>query len=230
MKYSLAAAVVFACALMGYAQAGTPTQQPDQPSTQQPEKTASPADTQAPETSPGKAQQPTTASPPEQQPSPEVAPPTLTSPPEAQKPVEPGSSEAGSTKKAGAPTEKTRAKRHKAKNADPSESTPPKPETTPSKKVVRNGGTSDPEVQFSPRLSEKQQEDQRQKISDLLAITDNNLQKASQRQLKTSEEEMVQQIRVYMEQAKQASESGDLQRAQNLAAKAHLLSDELIIK
>jgi hypothetical protein len=219
MKRSLAAAVVFACALMGYAQAGTPTQQPDQPSAQRPEQTAPPAGTQTPETSP-----------PEQEPSQEVAPPTLPSSPEAQKPIEPGTSEAGNTKKAGASTAKTKAKRHNAKKGDPAETTSPKPETTPSKKVVRNGGTSDPEVQFTPRLSEKQQEDQRQKISDLLTITDNNLQKASQRQLKTSEEEMVQQIRAYMEQAKQASESGDLQRAQNLAAKAHLLSDELIIK
>jgi len=38
---------------------------------------------------------------------------------------------------------------------------------------------------------------------------------------------MAKQIRVYMEQAKQASEVGDLQRAQNLASKANLLSVEL---
>jgi hypothetical protein len=36
------------------------------------------------------------------------------------------------------------------------------------------------------------------------------------------------QIRAYMEQAKSADAAGELQRARNLAVKAHLLSDELV--
>ena len=85
-------------------------------------------------------------------------------------------------------------------------------------------------MQFSPRLTQKQQADQKQKISNLLAGTDAVLQKLAGRQLKISEEEMVKQIRMYMEQAKQATDAGDLQRAQNLASKAHLLSDEFAHK
>jgi hypothetical protein len=38
---------------------------------------------------------------------------------------------------------------------------------------------------------------------------------------------MENQIRSYMQQAKEASASGDLERAYNLAVKAHLLSNEL---
>ena len=39
---------------------------------------------------------------------------------------------------------------------------------------------------------------------------------------------MVQHIRSYMQQARDASKDGDTERAYNLALKAHLLSDELI--
>jgi len=39
---------------------------------------------------------------------------------------------------------------------------------------------------------------------------------------------MVNQIRNYIQQAKAAETTGDLQRARNLAFKAHLLSDEVL--
>jgi hypothetical protein len=39
---------------------------------------------------------------------------------------------------------------------------------------------------------------------------------------------MVSQIKQFMEQSKTAADAGDLDRAHNLALKAHLLSDELL--
>jgi len=215
MRTTLAAAVVFDCALMGYAQAGSPTQEPTPTQQSQPEQTSSPATSQPQQEAPvPETQQPSTT-PPAQEAEPQPAP--------AQPQAQPEVSQPETSKKPAASTTKPKTKKHKAKKTVP-------PSSTPTKKVVRNGGTSEPEVQLSPRLSAKQQADQKQKISNLLSQTDATLQKVAGRQLKASEEEMVKQIRVYMDQAKQATDAGDLQRAQNLASKAHLLSDELVHK
>jgi hypothetical protein len=62
----------------------------------------------------------------------------------------------------------------------------------------------------------------------LTSATEENLKKIAGRQLNPSQQEMVSQIKQYMEQSKTAVSDGDLDRAHNLAMKAHLLSDELI--
>jgi hypothetical protein len=61
----------------------------------------------------------------------------------------------------------------------------------------------------------------------LLSATDANLKKISSRPMNSSLQASVSQIRKYMEQAKAAEQAGDVQRAQNLASKALLLSDDL---
>ena len=93
---------------------------------------------------------------------------------------------------------------------------------------MRNGSTSDPTVQIAPRVSQQQASQERQNVDHLLATTAGNLQKLSSRQLSATQQEVVKQIRMYMDQAKDATGAGDLQRAQNLASKARLLSDELV--
>jgi protein TonB len=103
-----------------------------------------------------------------------------------------------------------------------------KPGNGPTKTVVRNGGTVDPEVQLSPGVSQEQASRQRKNTSQLLETTEANLRKISVRQLDATQQDMVKQIRAYMDQAKTAAGSGDLQRARNLAFKAHLLSAELL--
>jgi len=62
----------------------------------------------------------------------------------------------------------------------------------------------------------------------LLATSDANLKKIAGRQLSESQQDTVKQIKTYMEQAKNAANGGDLQRAYNLAVKANLLSAELV--
>jgi hypothetical protein len=96
------------------------------------------------------------------------------------------------------------------------------------KVVVRNGGTAEPAVQLSPRLSEEQASHQRENTDGLLAMTDSNLKQMSAHSPSPGQQETVAQIRSYMQQAKAASSAGDLERAYNLAFKAHLLSDELL--
>jgi hypothetical protein len=100
--------------------------------------------------------------------------------------------------------------------------------TGPKKKVVRNGSTADPVVQLAPSVTDQQASQQRQNTAQLLAATDANLTKISARQLSSSQQDMVNQIRSYVQQAKAAETTGDLQRARNLAFKAQLLSDEVL--
>jgi hypothetical protein len=99
---------------------------------------------------------------------------------------------------------------------------------TPDKKVVRNGGTTDPAVQLAPGMSKEQASSQRQSTAQLLAATDNNLKQISARPLNSSQQDSISQIRKYMEQARAAEQTGDLERSHNLASKALLLSDDLV--
>jgi hypothetical protein len=103
-----------------------------------------------------------------------------------------------------------------------------KPTLGPSRRVVHNGSTADPTVQLAPGVSQKQASTQAQKTTELLASTEANLKTISGRQLNPSQQDVVSQIRKYMEQSKQAADEGDSQRAHNLAVKAHLLSDDLV--
>jgi hypothetical protein len=99
---------------------------------------------------------------------------------------------------------------------------------TPEKKVVRNGGTTDPEAQLAPGMSAEQASSQRQRTSQLLAATDANLKQISAHPATSNQQDSISQIRKYMEQAKTAEQAGDEQRAYNLASKARLLSDDLV--
>lgn len=100
--------------------------------------------------------------------------------------------------------------------------------TTPTKTVVQNGGTTDPTGALSPGLSQQQASQQLQKTNEKLSQTDANLKQISNRQLSAAQQDTVNQIKTYMEQAKTAASSGDVQRAYNLANKAHLLAEELV--
>jgi hypothetical protein len=99
--------------------------------------------------------------------------------------------------------------------------------TTPEKKVVRNGGTDEPTVDLSSGVNKQQASAQAKRADELLASSDANLKKISGRQLSAGQQDTVKQIKSYMEQATAAKNSGDVQRAYNLAVKANLLSAEL---
>jgi len=120
--------------------------------------------------------------------------------------------------------------------------TPPKPKPAvkkrkPAKKhatatqsgkvVVRNGGAKDNSGQLTPALSPDQELRSRANTVQLLATTDSNLKKISDRQLSAAQQSTLDQIRTYVRQSRAASDAGDLPRAHTLANKAHLLSDEL---
>jgi cytoskeletal protein RodZ len=99
--------------------------------------------------------------------------------------------------------------------------------TGPHKKVVRDGGTTDPNVYLSPRLNQQQVSHQVESTNQLLGASEANLKKAMGRQLSAPQQETIEQIQSYVAQAKAAAHDGDVQRAYNLALKANLLSAEL---
>lgn len=141
--------------------------------------------------------------------------------PDATKPAQPGQPDA-SENKTGTTTKAAPKKRRRRK--------PVAATTTaaPEKKVVRNGGTAEAGTQLSPGVSDEQASRERQSTSQLLSSTDANLKQLSARQLNTTQQDSVSQIKKYMQQAKAAEAAGDVQRAQNLASKALMLSDDLV--
>jgi len=98
------------------------------------------------------------------------------------------------------------------------------------KVVVRNGGAKDNSGQLTPAMTQEQELHSRENTAQLLATTDSNLKRLTGRQLSDSQQSMLDQIRTYMRQSKDASDAGELSRAHTFAYKAHLLSDELARK
>jgi hypothetical protein len=93
---------------------------------------------------------------------------------------------------------------------------------------VREGGAVDPAPNIIlPGMDQNEAAQQRHATEQLLQSTDVTL-KAITRPLNDDERAMVEQIRNYMAQSRAATTDGDLLRANNLAMKAHLLSDALI--
>jgi hypothetical protein len=121
-------------------------------------------------------------------------------------------------------TSKKKKKHHRKKTAKKAA----QPGDAPTKTVVRNGSAPEPEVKFTPGTTTDQQNRQRGKVNYLLTSTDANLKKLSARELNETQQDAIHQIRSYMEQAKSALDEGDLQRGENLATKARLLSDDLL--
>lgn len=122
------------------------------------------------------------------------------------------------------------AKTHKSSTKKKRPRHKPATQTESGKTVIRNGGARDQTVELSPGMSKAQQEHNQENTNQLLMTTDANLKSVEGRQLSSSQQSMLDQIRSYLRQAKVASEAGDYTRAHTLAYKAHLLSDELAKK
>ena len=97
----------------------------------------------------------------------------------------------------------------------------------PPKKIVRNGGAREPAIQLSPDSS-AQQAAQKRSTEQLTANTEDNLKKVEGRDLSSSQQEMVNQVKQFLKQSKAATSSGDADLAHSLAQKAQLLSEELV--
>lgn len=158
-------------------------------------------------------------------PAPESQQPKSSEQANPQGPANPASPETQPQTTQPSPGKETQKKKRRKKK---SSTKPSPPNESPAKTVVRNGSTAEPEVKFSPDTTTDQQNRQRGKVNYLLNSTNDNLKKISTRQLNPTQQDAVTQIHSYMEQAKSALTEGDLQRGENLATKARLLSDDLL--
>lgn len=98
----------------------------------------------------------------------------------------------------------------------------------PKKIVVKNGGSDEPPVELKGDTPPAKASNDLLNTEQLHLVTEGNLKKIAGRQLTANQQEMVNQIKQFMDQSKAAVADGDLERGHNLAMKARLLSDELI--
>jgi hypothetical protein len=106
---------------------------------------------------------------------------------------------------------------------------PHKPATEqPNAEASAEPASHPPALQISPQLSPGDQANFERSTNDDLSISDRNLQQASGRQLSAAQQDLVEKIRSFTGQARDAGKGGDWTRAQNLAQKARLLSVELV--
>ncbi len=102
------------------------------------------------------------------------------------------------------------------------------PDGTPWKIVVREGGAKEPAAQIAPGMTPAEATRQRQDAEQLLGSAADKLKRLVGHTLDAPQQETVAQIRNYMDGARSALKEGDVRRANTLALKAHLLSEELV--
>jgi len=103
----------------------------------------------------------------------------------------------------------------------------PKP-CAPPKIIVKQGGITEQSIQLAGGSAGDQANQKRSAASQMITVTEENLKKIAGRQLSAAEQDSVSQIRQFVDQSKSAITAGNLERAQTLAWKAKLLSDDLL--
>lgn len=98
----------------------------------------------------------------------------------------------------------------------------------PRKRVIRDGGADEAEVQISEGMPGDVARHQRASTDTLLSSTETNLKRISNRHLTAGQQDTVNQIRLFMKQSRDAIQKSDVDRAHTLALKAHLLSNSLM--
>jgi len=111
--------------------------------------------------------------------------------------------------------------------AQSSPATAPSKNCPPEKTIVRQGGITEQSIQLAGG-SAGDQAQKRNAASQMIAATEQNLYKLTGRQLSNAERDSVIQIRQFVDQSRTALTAGNLERAQTLAWKAKLLSEDLI--
>ena len=113
------------------------------------------------------------------------------------------------------------------RNPSPSGTPGPEQPCPATKVIVQHGGTSEPSIQLGGSAG-SETPDKRDTANQMLGSTDANLKQIAGRQLSATQQDMVNQIRQFMDQSKAAVVDGDLERARTLAWKAQVLSEELV--
>jgi hypothetical protein len=93
-----------------------------------------------------------------------------------------------------------------------------KPETTPRPTAP----------QISQQISPADEEAYKQKTNNALSVAERNLSQASGKTLNAAQRDMIEKIKTFASQSREALAGSDWTRAQNLAQKAEVLSTELV--
>jgi hypothetical protein len=118
-------------------------------------------------------------------------------------------------------------------SAQPVEIVPAKPVAPPKPESESAETASQPSArlaapQISPQISPGDQATYERKTNEDVSVTQRNLDQTKGKQLSAAQRDLVEKIRSFVSQSRDASKGGDWVRAQNLAQKARLLSAELI--
>ncbi len=106
---------------------------------------------------------------------------------------------------------------------------PPKPAPPAHKPAGDNPApTRPPAPQISPELSPDDQAAYERRTNENISAAEKNLEQASGRKLNSAQKDLVEKIRGFLEQSREAMHQSDWTRAQNLSQKAYLLSVELM--
>jgi hypothetical protein len=106
---------------------------------------------------------------------------------------------------------------------------PRKPsEGQPSGESESESAARQPALQITPELSPGDEASYERKTADDLAVAERNLGQANGKQLSAAQQDLVAKITSFASESRDASKTGDWVRAQNLAQKARLLSNELL--
>jgi hypothetical protein len=111
----------------------------------------------------------------------------------------------------------------------PNPPAPHKPSGEPAAAGSESGAPAHPPPpQISPQLSPGDQASYARRTGDDIAVSERNLGQANGKQLSAAQQDLVEKIRSFLSQSEDASKGGDWVRAQNLAQKARVLSEELL--
>lgn len=113
-----------------------------------------------------------------------------------------------------------------AKAAPPPRRTPSAPSTAEANEP--DNPSHPPAPRIAPQISRGDQQASQRRIDDDLAVAQKNLQSSGGRQLNAAQQDLVDKIRGFLDQSREAGKEGDWARSENLAQKARLLSIELI--
>jgi hypothetical protein len=106
---------------------------------------------------------------------------------------------------------------------------PHKSSTEPAAEPPAEAASSRPPApQISPQFSPAEQANFERRTNEDIAVAQKNLEQAKGKQLSAAQQDLFEKIRSFVAQSGEAGKAGDLARAQNLAQKARLLSDELV--
>jgi outer membrane biosynthesis protein TonB len=106
---------------------------------------------------------------------------------------------------------------------------PPKPTTgQPAPEHPVEAAAPAPAPQIVPQLSPAEQQNYQRNMNDDVKVAEGNLERARGRALNPTQQEMLEQVRSFLAQSRDASKDGDWVRAYGLSQKARKLSIALV--